>query len=545
MVNPSSCDPCACIPPNMSDSYFKQAILEVACQILTAIENGGGGGGCGCPDFIRKDGTTITTAQIPFALGLSTPSGIASAIAVGSGGSLIYDSTIPGDDSFVIFVQAGHRLFYDSGGGTSVEYGMPVFYSDNVATWGLTGQDGQIYYDDNSYTAPYFVIANNDPVPGGILFLSQVDNRFQGNVNPFADATYDLGTALLQWKDLYLSGTLNTPSITVDDVFSAANTLGLNAVVDIRFLINGALEATITANALTFNNGAVDTSIGWSVSDRLDLTASNVLVSAAIEIDGDLNHDGTNVGFFGVAPVARPGTTADIKDALTSLGLLQGTSPTPLNLDAGTLSAGNISSTALTAGQFLWYNAGAIASDADATFDGVNATFTRLFGRIGYQSGGAAARVPMVLIRSNTQNGNAAGGAASTLWSETIAADTLEFDGDYIKYEATGTFAANANTKQITITLGATTIFDSGALAITAAGDWHIQGCIYRTGASTQKNWATLTSSSLGTLTPPVDYSTSSESDAGALTFALKGAAAGANDIVFECGIGMYGPQAA
>lgn len=309
------------------------------------------------------------------------------------------------------------------------------------------------------------------------------------------------------------------------------------------FTVGGAIEASWAANLLTFNNGANDTSIGWGTNDRLDLTASNVLISSAIEIDGALNHDGTTVGLFGVTPATRPTSTTDIKDGLVSLGILTDGGATPLNLDAGALSAGGISSTALTAARFTYYNAGVLADDADATFDGVNAIFTRLHGRIGYQSGGASARIPMVLFRSSSQVGNAAGGAATTLWSETIAADTLEFDGDYIKYEAGGTFAATANTKQITITLGSTTIFDSGALAITAAGDWHIQGIIYRTGANTQKNVASLTSSSLGTITPPTDYTTSSETDSGALTFALKGAGASTNDIVFELGIGTYGPQ--
>lgn len=33
--------------------------------------------------------------------------------------------------------------------------------------------------------------------------------------------------------------------------------------------------------------------------------SENVKIHAALEIDGDLNHDGSNVGFYGIAPVAR------------------------------------------------------------------------------------------------------------------------------------------------------------------------------------------------------------------------------------------------
>lgn len=37
----------------------------------------------------------------------------------------------------------------------------------------------------------------------------------------------------------------------------------------------------------------------------INVSGSKVLVSGALEIDGNLDHDGSNIGFFGVAPVAR------------------------------------------------------------------------------------------------------------------------------------------------------------------------------------------------------------------------------------------------
>lgn len=58
------------------------------------------------------------------------------------------------------------------------------------------------------------------------------------------------------------------------------------------------------------------------------------------DIDGALNHDGTTVGFFGVTPATRPAETDDIKDALTTLGILIGTLASPLNLDGGKLTCG-------------------------------------------------------------------------------------------------------------------------------------------------------------------------------------------------------------
>lgn len=67
-----------------------------------------------------------------------------------------------------------------------------------------------------------------------------------------------------------------------------------------------------------------------------------ISTSAEMEINGDLNHDGTNIGFFGVAPAARGAATGDIKDILTTYGLLQGTSATPLNLDGGDITVDSI-----------------------------------------------------------------------------------------------------------------------------------------------------------------------------------------------------------
>lgn len=54
-----------------------------------------------------------------------------------------------------------------------------------------------------------------------------------------------------------------------------------------------------------------------------------------------ISSDG-RVGFFGTAGATQAAATADIKDALTAYGLLQGTSATPLNLDGGVLSTGYV-----------------------------------------------------------------------------------------------------------------------------------------------------------------------------------------------------------
>jgi hypothetical protein len=48
----------------------------------------------------------------------------------------------------------------------------------------------------------------------------------------------------------------------------------------------------------------------------VDGATGNIVTAGSIEIDGDLNHDGTAVGFFGVAPAARP-TTYSVTNLVT------------------------------------------------------------------------------------------------------------------------------------------------------------------------------------------------------------------------------------
>ena len=86
---------------------------------------------------------------------------------------------------------------------------------------------------------------------------------------------------------------------------------------------------------------AVDTAFYRSAAGIVK-TDTKFLVGTEIEIDGDLNHDGSNIGFFGVTPVARPGATDEIKAGLASLGLLTDGGASPLNLDGGTFTAGAI-----------------------------------------------------------------------------------------------------------------------------------------------------------------------------------------------------------
>lgn len=119
------------------------------------------------------------------------------------------------------------------------------------------------------------------------------------------------------------------------------------------------------------------------------------------------------------------------------------------------------------------------------------------------------------------------------LMSYSVPASTLGADGDSLRMVAGGTFAATNNNKRLRVKFGASTIFDSGALAITAATDWALEVDIIRTGATAQKCISRLNTSS-GTLSAYCDYATAAETMSGAVTLKLTGEATADNDIVAE-----------
>ena len=133
----------------------------------------------------------------------------------------------------------------------------------------------------------------------------------------------------------------------------------------------------------------------------------------------------------------------------------------------------------------------------------------------------------------NTTTVGNVGTGEDDLRTYSVPAATLAVNGDHVEFEAAGTFAATANNKRVKAKFGATTILDTGVLAITAAGDWQITGKVIRTGAATQKCVAlfTCTDAALPTLT---DYSTAAETLSGAVTLKLTGEATANNDIVQE-----------
>lgn len=139
------------------------------------------------------------------------------------------------------------------------------------------------------------------------------------------------------------------------------------------------------------------------------------------------------------------------------------------------------------------------------------------------------AKVGGVVYVSNTTVGNV-GSGEDDLMSASISAATLETNTQCLCFEAHFTTAANANNKTVKIKFGATTLYDSTAVA---ANDdrLHVHGVIYRTGAATQIARVTAIGNNGGAFLNDVQFSSPTETLSGAITFKATGEATSNNDL--------------
>ena len=156
-------------------------------------------------------------------------------------------------------------------------------------------------------------------------------------------------------------------------------------------------------------------------------------------------------------------------------------------------------------------------------------------GLISLKAGNSAGTIAKAggCIHTNTTTTGNIGTGEDTLFSYSVPANTLNTNKDTLVATASGTFATSVNNKRLRVKFGATTIFDSGALAITSAADWVLEIEIIRTGTTTQKCNVRLNTSS-SVLLATVDYATAAETLSGAVSLIVTGEATADNDIVGE-----------
>lgn len=148
--------------------------------------------------------------------------------------------------------------------------------------------------------------------------------------------------------------------------------------------------------------------------------------------------------------------------------------------------------------------------------------------------GGDVAAGSTSVLYQNTNQVAASGSSETDLYSYTMPANTLSATGESVIIDITGTFAASANTKTIRVKLGATTIFTTGALAITAATKWTLICKTIRVSDTSQKTTVTITSNPASSLLAPMDFTTSTETLSTSNILKVTGQGGASSDVVAE-----------
>jgi len=156
----------------------------------------------------------------------------------------------------------------NSGNGLELGSGAPEVIS--MSTFRLKAP---AYWDTGSSinSGRYELGRNNDAT-----------NRMQFNVPTGALHEFSVNNA----ERMTIGTTIDMNNVRID---------GSNRVISALFISTG-LTLDLTNPKLTAN-GASDL--------RLVSGSGHVIVETELEVDGALNHDGSNVGFYGVAPVAQ------------------------------------------------------------------------------------------------------------------------------------------------------------------------------------------------------------------------------------------------
>lgn len=464
-------------------------------------------------------------------------------------------------------IGSGNANGYQLGNGITASFGMFGVYLRDISQDSQTtdGQnrlfrDGDFAYPD-AYSAVYSFdsdfsggvngfVAGLSSVLAAPITLGSTNNtlRVTSSGAGFADAQYS-PTALIAGQTITLSYWVYIPSGNSTGVSIQPQDQGPSNVAFPRHQPTPDTWTQYTdvvklPNTLSTINFFLTTSVGGTtvgttdlyylngVSIRykgvffsLDCRSSNPAISTRVpDIAG--SNDGTASSTTRITQVMpRKQINAGTVSATTNLASVT----TTATLDVGT-------------GKFV------VSSTGNPTkVNNVTTSFPSSQGSLGsslYNSDGAGTltwvKHPISLFADFTTTGNATT-VETVVKTVSIGASQLAVNNDTINFVAGGTFAATINNKQLKVYFGATLIFDSGAVAITAASSWSIHGTIMRTGAATQKCTTTLTTSS-SVLMAFTSYSTATETLSGANTLKISALATANNDVVGEFWKGIYAP---
>lgn len=268
---------------------------------------------------------------------------------------------------------------------------------------------------------------------------------------------------------------------------------------------SGSLNVAIGSSTMSLNTtGAANTAVGTNSLSLLSSGSGNIAIGR--QAADNITSGGNNI-IIGT-DIDAQSATASNQLSIQNIIFGTGNSATGTTVSTGSIGIGE------TAPTRKLEVAGSLAIKAGT-------------------STGQIARVPGIINTSTTTTGNV-GTGEDTIYSYTVPANVLSTNKDTLVGNIFGTLAANTNGKRFRLKFGATTIIDENlSFGAGLAGRWDIDFRIVRTGAATQKCYATLRTSTTGN-TYFSYYTTAAETLSGTVVLTLTGEATADNDIVGE-----------
>jgi hypothetical protein len=205
--------------------------------------------------------------------------------------------------------------------------------SSGAVNLGSTSITGTLAVSTNTTLTGTLAVNGNTTLGDAASDTVTVNADIASNLIPSADNTYDLGASGSEWKDLYIDGTANIDTGSIDT--ANVGTLAVSGDATVSGTITGDLTGAVTGNADTATTLATPRTI-----------AISGITSASANFDGSGNIDlATTTLTLGGTAVTSTGAELNILDGVTAstaeLNLLDGVtaSTTEINFIDGVTSA--------------------------------------------------------------------------------------------------------------------------------------------------------------------------------------------------------------
>jgi hypothetical protein len=300
----------------------------------------------------------------------------------------------------------------------------------------------------------------------------------------------------------------NTDNITIGSSNIVWSSFGV-AVPDASETVKGIAEISTDAEAFTTADNLIMTPL--KIRNRIR-TKTTGTTSFSI----DSNNDQRTV------QVSPPGAIVCTVNSAAEDVIVQ-----ILNFGAGSVGFTAGIGVTITGIATLTSNKGAVVRYTSATtaviIGGSTITFANITSKPTTVAGYGITDASRAIFSSGTTV-NSVGTTETTLGTGNIPANTLATDLSHLRAVFVGTIGASGNNKTLKVKLGATTIYDSGAIPIAGAVSFEFQIKIMRTASNAQRGSVTLYSNS-GTVAGMV-YFTATEDLTTTLALAVTGTVA-------------------